>query len=217
MCFSAPISFTAAATLTVIGVVTLKSVTHKKDYILAAFPFIFAIQQFVEGISWLHITGYIDAEKPYALAYIFNFCAQVLWPLLAPLGVYLIEPSKIKKSLILPIIISGILCSTYLFYCITFGKIISFEQGSHIVYETRNIFIYPYIDYIYLFIVSVPFLLSTHRLMILFGISLIASFIVTDIVAYQAYISVWCFFAAALSTILCLHFWKEKNKSNVGI
>lgn len=216
MCFSAPISFTASAVLTTIGVVTVKNTKYKKEYVLALFPLIFALQQFLEGISWLYLTGYIETEKPYILAYLFNFCAQVLWPLLAPLGVYLIEPSKLRKSTMLPIVIGGVACSLYLFYCITLGHIISFEQGHHIVYETRGIYIYPYIDYIYLFIVSAAFLISTHRLMILFGLSIIASFIITDAVAYQAYISVWCFFAAVLSLILFAHFWKLNTGKSIN-
>lgn len=215
MCFSAPISFSVAAVLTVAGGIALKNTTNKKEYILASFPLIFALQQFIEGISWLYLTGYLETDKPYALAYIFNFCANVLWPLLAPIGIYLIEPSKHRKIIMSPIVIGGIICSLYLFYCLTVGTVTSWEQQHHIVYTIQNVFIYPYIDYIYLFVVSAAFLISTHRLMKAFGLCVIASFIITDIVAYQAYVSVWCFFASVLSLILCLHFWKQRQIGSV--
>tara|TARA_B100000508_G_scaffold140803_1_gene143532 strand:- start:1579 stop:2226 length:648 start_codon:yes stop_codon:yes gene_type:complete len=209
MCFSASISFTTAAVLTVAGVITLKNTSNKKEYILASFPLIFALQQFVEGLSWLYLKDILQGDPPYILLYIFNFCAEVLWPLLAPLGVFLIEPSKRRKIVMSPIIIGGILCSAYLFYCISAGTILISKQNHHIVYSLQHVFIFPYIDYIYLFIVSAAFLISTHRLIKLFGLLLIAAFIVTDIIAYQAYVSVWCFFAAVLSLILCVHFWKS--------
>ena len=212
MCFSAPISFTAAAVLTVAGVVALKNTTNKKEYALAIFPLLFALQQFVEGLSWLYLNETLQGDPPYILRYLFNLCADVLWPLLAPLGVFLIEPNKRRKILMSPFVIGGILCSTYLFYCLHVGTITITEKHHHIVYGLRDVFVYQYINYIYLVVVSAAFLLSTHRLIILFGVCLIASFGLTEMVAGYAYISVWCFFAAVLSLILCLHFWKENTQ-----
>ena len=72
MCFSASISFTTAAVLTVAGVITLKNTSNKKEYILASFPLIFALQQFVEGLSWLYLKDILQGDPPYILLYIFN-------------------------------------------------------------------------------------------------------------------------------------------------
>lgn len=209
MCFSSPISFAAAAVLTTAGAASLKMVKKPQELILVSFPFIFAIQQFSEGFIWLYLNGTISGELPYVFGYTFNLCAQAIWPLFAPLGAFLIEPNKFRKKILLPILIGGIFCSIYLFVKITFGTIITSANAQHIIYNIRDVSFIPYIKYFYLFVVSAAFLLSSYKMMFLFGVLVLASFIVTACVASAAYISVWCFFAAILSLIICGHLWNQ--------
>lgn len=213
MCFSAPVSFTAAAFLAVAGVATLKNVTDKKEYVLAAFPLIFATQQFVEGLTWLFLSGHLEGDPPYALGYIFFIYADVMWPLLVPIGVYLIEPQGIRKKLMVPLVFAGFACAAYLLYMITAGTISSSIYESHIRYRIRGIDFIPHIDLIYLFVVSASFLITSHRIVMLFGILLVSSFIATNYYMREVYVSVWCFFAAILSLILCWHFYQHRNKT----
>lgn len=211
MCFSSPVSFAAAAVLTAAGIVGVKMAKKKQDLVIASFPFFFAIQQLSEGFIWLYLNGTINGDLPYAFGYIFNFFAQALWPFLTPLGAYLIEPNKTRRKLMLPFLIGGIICSIYLFIKITFGTISTFAYENHIVYRIRDIYLIPYVEYFYLVVVSSAFLLSSYRLIVLFGFTVFTSFVLTKCVASAAYISVWCFFAALLSLIICAHFWNQRR------
>src|SRR5437763_578905 len=60
MCFSATASFSAAAVIGSVGIVTLRSAAAKPDrriLALAAFPALFALQQVVEGLLWLDLVS----------------------------------------------------------------------------------------------------------------------------------------------------------------
>lgn len=51
MCFSATASFIASTTLCVIGVATLKNTKASDEVPFAMIPFIFGIQQLIEGVK----------------------------------------------------------------------------------------------------------------------------------------------------------------------
>ena len=55
MCFSATASFMVGGSLTLLGAVMLKRVTHKAELPFAAIPLLFGIQQVIEGMLWLSI------------------------------------------------------------------------------------------------------------------------------------------------------------------
>ena len=55
MCFSANASFIAGATISAIGVVTLKKVKAPSQIVFASIPLIFGVQQLSEGVLWLTI------------------------------------------------------------------------------------------------------------------------------------------------------------------
>lgn len=50
MCFSASVSFSAGAVLSVIGVATLRQVKRPAEILFAATPILFALQQIAEGL-----------------------------------------------------------------------------------------------------------------------------------------------------------------------
>jgi uncharacterized membrane protein YfbV (UPF0208 family) len=53
MCFSAIVSFSAAAGLSLLGIGTIRQTTSKNQLLLASFPCLFALQQTLEGFVWL--------------------------------------------------------------------------------------------------------------------------------------------------------------------
>lgn len=57
MCFSATASFTSSAVIGVIGVATLARSTHRREWLFASIPLLFALHQFAEGMVWLGLTG----------------------------------------------------------------------------------------------------------------------------------------------------------------
>jgi hypothetical protein len=58
-------------------------------------------------------------------------------------------------------------------------------------------------------------LLSSHKLVRLFGIALVGSMIIASILYLRWFASVWCLFAALLSALVLLHFTRSRGPSTV--
>src|SRR5581483_6072378 len=117
MCFSATASFTAAALTGSIGVVSLRKAATRQDRriaALAAFPILFALQQFTEGLIWLDLAQpEASALRPF-LVHLFQGYAEVFWPVFAPLAGLLIETHVWRRWAIGTCLAVGICLSLYL-------------------------------------------------------------------------------------------------------
>ncbi len=100
MCFSATASFTAAATLSVLGVATLTQIRSRRELLLENFPLLFAIQQFSEGLVWLTKDDTSLHSITSLVTYSFLFFATGLWLILCPLSVYFLESDVLKRKTI---------------------------------------------------------------------------------------------------------------------
>jgi hypothetical protein len=203
MCFSASASFIASGVTGAGGLACLKSTRRKSEIPLASIPFLFAIQQFIEGLIWIYYPGSGVAD---ILTPLYSFFSHVLWPLFIPIAIYLVEPSGRRKKLLLSFMILGISVSIFLFYFIIQNPAEVSVAENHLRYS------YGYLEnarisvLLYLTVVSISPLFSSHRILKVFGVLLFFSFLV----AFQSYnpsfFSIWCFFAAGLSLLIYLHF-----------
>jgi len=206
MCFSATASFTAAAVTGSIGTLTLRSAVAKHDYRVlpfASFPLLFAAQQLTEGFIWLDLAGLAPGALRTVLIHAFQGYAEVVWPVFAPLAVLLIEPERRRRRLILPCLAVGILLSAYLLTTMMTHPYDAFVGSGHIVYE--NGYQHPTgIEVPYVVATTISLLLSSHRIVQIFGAVIFVGFAVAYISFYEAYTSIWCFFAAAASVLVYL-------------
>jgi hypothetical protein len=206
MCFSATASFTAAAVVGCIGAVTLwKAAGHHDRALLplAAFPALFAAQQGIEGLLWLDLARLEPTTCRPFLVHGFIGYAEVFWPTFAPLAALLIEPERRRRQLILICLAIGAALSAYLLLKMI-GNLYTASAGSgHIVY--RNGATYPKgIEIPYVLATTVSLLLSSHRVVQLMATVILVGFAVAYGFYHMAYISVWCFFAAAASSLVYL-------------
>ncbi|MFZ1026703.1 MAG: hypothetical protein WAN66_10840, partial [Limnoraphis robusta] len=79
MCFSASVSFTAAATLSILGIATLRQTPSKQELLLSLFPVLFAIQQGFEGWVWLSLKSDAFLWINESATYGFLLFATALW------------------------------------------------------------------------------------------------------------------------------------------
>src|ERR1700722_141614 len=109
MCFSAQTSFTAAAALSVVGIATLSKVRSNKIRPFAVIPFIFAIQQGLEGIVWVTLNAGDAISLLHKIGvYGFLFFADLFWPLWIPGSIYKLEENRLRKKLLLGTLIFGL-------------------------------------------------------------------------------------------------------------
>ncbi len=198
MCFGPVASFTSGAILTVAGAATLKSVRSKKELLLALFPLLFEAQQIIEGFIWLAVEDGPLQRYQHPLTMAFLFFAYLFWPIFSPLSVYALEPEKKHKRAMLILLALGILTCAYLFRMILIYPPTVTVFNHSLRYQTQD---RPGpLILLYLGATFVPYLISTYRPLVFLGVLNIIFCGITYYFHARNFDSVWCYFAAALSS-----------------
>ena len=204
MCFSAPASFIAAATLVTAGVVTLRMASRPSQMPFAAVPLLFGIQQFIEGLIWLSFDNASPLPNP-PLTFVYSLFSHVLWPIYVPFAIRLLETVHWRRQALLATQVAGVLVGLYLLYFLAQFPVTARVLGQHIVYESPHFYQVPVMA-IYLIATCASSMLASHRLIRLFGLLSLVTFLAAYAIHAATLVSVWCFFAAILSVIVYLYF-----------
>ena len=202
MCFSATASFTAGVALLVVGTVTVRRAGRSAGLAFAAIPLLFGIQQMLEGALWLTFS----ADAPLlntVLTYVYSFFSHVLWPVYVPLAVLLMEPTPWRRKVLGVIAIAGAAVGIYLLYFLVRLPLVAQVAGRHIAYLSPHFYALEAMT-LYLLGTCVSSLFSSHRSVRLFGVAAFLSFVAAYAFYSTWFISVWCFFAAVLSSLVLL-------------
>jgi len=202
MCFSAEASFAGGVIISAIGVVTIMKVHKPSQILFASIPLFFGVQQITEGLLWLALPNdYVGLQK--FSTYLFLIMAEVLWPLMIPLSVLMMEENKKRRRILGLLLFMGISLSLYYAFCLLSFTVTPKIMGYHIEYNDtfpRSLRMIAFLVYI---ITSItPLFVSSIRRTHLLGISMALSCLVTLIFFTQYLTSVWCFFAALISGII---------------
>lgn len=203
MCFSATASFVAGASLSVIGIATLKKTKVRTEIPFALIPLLFGIQQVTEGAIWLTFRHEAPDVK-LSMTYLYSGFSHVLWPIYVPFAIRTLEVVPWRKKAISPFQIAGILAGLYLLYFLVADPMVAEVIGKHIVYVSPHFYTVP-VMILYLAATCVTCFFSSHPFVRLFGGLMLLSFIAAYLVHVDALVSVWCFFAAILSSLVYLH------------
>ena len=205
MCFSATASFVAGAALTATGVVTIQKAKKRKELPFASIPLFFGIQQLLDGVAWISVGAPVVNGLA---AYGYAFFAYMLWPVLIPTAVLLLEPNKKRKKVLRLLLAVGVATALYALYLILAGPVAANVINYCIRYDT---FI-PYAPLMllpYLVATCGSCFVSSHKLMRVFGIATLISVAIAGWFFFETFSSVWCFFAAILSGLIYWHFSQE--------
>ena len=207
MCFSATASFSAGALLLGIGTLTLRSARATRQpraLLFATIPILFAIQQLIEGVIWLTFTDELPGLNA-AMTHAYSFFSHVLWPVVVPLAVVLMEPNGWRRRTLIAFVAAGAAVGAYLLYVLMAYPVVSRPTGQHIEYVSPHFFAAVTMT-LYLLSTAISPLLSTHRRVVVFGALALLSFGAAYAFYATWFISVWCFFAALLSAVVYLHY-----------
>lgn len=214
MCFSAPASFAAAAALTVIGTATLMQKPEPRLLPFASFPLIFAAHQAIEGLIWLSV-GRADAP-PQALVVAYLFLAQVLWPSLTPLAMLMIERGRRRRQPLTALLVAGLVVSAAMAYVLINHPYTVSATAHGLRYATAR-GIETQIVGLYVLTTTAPLLMSHHRYILAFGITILIGSALTEVFFFRAAASVWCFFAAVASLLVFLHVRQVRAARSSGV
>jgi hypothetical protein len=213
MCFSATVSYSAAAVLVSMGIYAVQQARRlSPPYLMwALVPLFFGLQQACEGRVWEQLeAGNTSEAIPFALG--FHFFSHFLWLWWFPLCSYLSErgqgskTTKFRKRLFGGCALLGAFAGTLVYSAMLFhpGWMSLAVREQSITYIFSN----PYRSLVplpitpaalYALIILLPLIFSSHRFIRIFGwLAALSSGLVSLTIGY-AYVSVWCFFAAVLS------------------
>jgi hypothetical protein len=203
MCYSAEASFAAGVIISAVGVATVIVVHKPSQRLFAIIPLLFAIQQFAEGCLWLTLQS-SDYELVNSICnYIFLITAQVIWPVLMPLSVLLMEEDSKRRRILRILFVAGMALSLYYGFYLLTSNVTSEILNCHILYtiESQKVLALP-VFLLYLAITVAPLFISSLKRMYLMGILIILSLAIS-VFFYKVHLtSVWCFFAALISMII---------------
>lgn len=189
-----------------IGSITVRHAREWSEVPYAAIPLIFGVQQLVEGFLWRSLPAQNTTAHVLTIAYL--LFSNVLWPIYVPVAVWLLEPRSARRRTIAWTVAGGSAVGLFFLAAILTHPVTSAIKGMHIKYHIPH-----HHDAIavavYAAATCLAPLLSTHRTVRLFGIVLTTSMIVAAIVYLRWFASVWCFFAAVVSALVFLHFWRR--------
>lgn len=205
MCYSPTASFVSAAFIGTIGVVTLRHVRSPQTFLFGATPVLFALHQFTEGLVWLGLQGRIGPVGRDHAAFLFTLYAQGVLPFLMPLAVALMEPAGWRRKVIWGLTIVGAVAAAWDAYGLIFLPTRVFVDHNAIAY--RNVMTGSLIiSLLYILASCGTLLLSSYPVVRWYGILNVIALAVVELVREYAFASVWCFYAALMSTMLYWQF-----------
>jgi hypothetical protein len=210
MCFSAAANLVGSTALGAVGVLTLTKVKHRREFLFAALPILFAVHQFIEGFVWLGLDGILSPVVAHNMGAAFMLYAQGLLPFLLPLGVLLFEPDGSSRRRMLPFVVLGGTTALYILWALTAYPLQVWMKGNSIVYinqATNN----SAVAVLYVIATCGSLFFSKVRAMVLFGAANLVIFLV--VLAYKSYAftSLWCAYAAIASVIILAYFWRSSG------
>lgn len=208
MCFSAAANFVGSGVLGTIGVITLTKVKHRREFLFAALPTLFAIHQFIEGFVWLGLDGILSPTVAHNMGAAFVLYAQGLLPFLLPLSVLLFEPDRKSRQRMLPFLLIGGATTLYMLWALTAYPLQVYIKGNSIVYinqATNN----TVVAVLYVIATCGSLFFSKVKDMVIFGAANMVILLIVMAVKRYAFTSLWCAYAAVASVIILAYFWRS--------
>jgi hypothetical protein len=213
MCFSASASFVAGTALTAAGALTLRMTARRTEIPFAMIPLLFGLQQITEGLIWLSFRSATPLPNA-TLTLVYSLFSHVLWPIFVPFAVSLLETVAWRRKALAACQVAGAGVGLYLLYFIIRFPVTSRVLGKHIVYESPHFYIFAVMIF-YLIATCGSSLLSSRRIIQVFGALSLATFVAAYAIHVATLVSVWCFFAAVLSFIVYFYFKQERSQRGV--
>lgn len=204
MCFSATSSFIASGILAGTGVVALKSTRAKSLRPFASTPLLFAVQQAFEGFVWVTYGGVEGCFLHYFSEHVFLTFAFFIWPIWLPLVLLVAEKGATQRKALRYLTGFGVLLSLLgLYNLIVFQDELTLAEGSlkYGIGYPNSLATHLYLI-AYGIVIILPCFMTSLKGCKLFGAGLLLSLVMSYIFMQEAFVSVWCFFAALLSVMI---------------
>ena len=139
----------------------------------------------------------------------FMLYAQGILPFLMPLAIRLMEPPGWRQKAITALTVLGALVCAWMIFGLIFFESQCFVEQHSIAYRnplTGNFAV----SVLYVIATCGAMVLSTHRVVRMYGVLNIVGLTIAELVKQYAFASVWCFYAATLSVVI---YWQFSRRN----
>ncbi len=218
MCFSATGSFSVAAVLAGVGVVSAVQKKADAHRVLATTPLLFAAQLVAVGLVWRTIHDPASTLNLVAIAVFLGF-ALVVYPVWSPLALFLPERDPRRRKILRGLLAFGACVSIYAAILLIQQRPVARIANHSITYDYDKVggslVLALYLPG-YVIPTVVPFFVSTMKHAKVMGAVLVFGLVATFVIKRQALTSVWCFFAAVLSGVIVLSIAAEHKIEQIA-
>ena len=190
-----------------VAVVTLREVKHWREVPFALLPTVFAVHQFIEAAVWPN--GAVSPGLAHLAIRAYVFIALPLLPALVPWAILMLEPRGARLR-VAPFAVLGTVVSVYL-AVVVLTEPVSVTKGPHALqYQTG---VHDGYVWAVLYVIAVigPAVLSGYRSIVVFGVANLVGLIVVAVLYVNAFASLWCIYAAALSVLALVHMVRRRR------
>jgi hypothetical protein len=203
MCFSPEADLVAAAVVGAVGVDALRHVRRREQLLLAGLPLLFAVHQFIEAVVWWSLDHSVSPGLGRAALWRYLVIAFTL-PVLVPLAVRALEPMSYRREAMTWCAGLGAGVTGLLLVEIGRGPIAAHASGLHVSYDIGH-GAGAEIVVLYVMATCGALLVSSFRLIAVFGVVNLVAVTTLAIFASNGLPSLWCFWAAVTSVTIAVH------------
>ncbi|WP_205314516.1 DUF6629 family protein [Nocardioides houyundeii] len=204
---------TAGVALLPVAVVSLREVRTARELPFASLPLLFALHQLTEALVWHGASDYVSAGVQHAAALIYVLFAYPVLPVLVPLAVLLLEPHG-RRQRVAPFVLLGAVVAAYLLWAVLDGPLVVREEPHALVYGVGLTYGTMW-AVLYVVAVIGPSVLSGYPSIVVFGLLNLVGLTVVAIVYVEAFASLWCVYAALISTLVTVHMVLRRRLSDL--
>ena len=205
MCFSPEGDVAGGLAVTAIGIDTFRHLRGRKEYLaLAALPLVLGAHQLIESLVWWQLRGDVPHGIGRAATWLYLVIALVVVPVLVPLSVMLLEPTRRRRRTILPFVLLGVAVAADLLVTMLHGPVTVRLGSYHLAY---SIGLHSGVLLVGLYVLATcgSLLMSSNRDIVIFGLANVVAVIVLARLTADGFTSLWCFYAALTCGAICLH------------
>jgi hypothetical protein len=217
MCFSAEGDLVSGVVVMSIGVDACRHLRARPEYrFVAALPLLLGAHQIVEAFIWWSLRGIVPEALGNFAMWVYLLFALVVLPVLVPLLVMSIEPTRARRRRILPFVVVGVAT----------GAISLLTMLAHHPSVTLGAYHLAYsiglkhgIAVVGLYVVATcgPMLASGMRHVVWFGVANVIAVVVLARLCADGFTSLWCLYAALASGAIALYLRIRDPRSSAPV
>jgi len=205
VCFSPEGDLVGGLVVTTIGVDACRHLRGRNNYLLlAATPVVLGAHQIDESLVWWGLQGHVPHLAGRIAMWIYLIIAFVVVPILVPLAIMRLEPTRRRRWMIAPFVLLGTAVAVVLLIT-TLQDHVTVTLGSYHLAYTIGLKHGLLVIGLYIVATCGSLLASGYRDILIFGVANLVAVVILARLTADGFASLWCFYAALASGAITLH------------